>query len=56
MAFVEFFLRSIERYSECDSQVDEKDLVSGIDKRWLGGYSKTHKAINMNRKRIQERS
>lgn len=39
-----------------NSQVGEKDLVSGIDKWWLGGYSTTHKAINMNRKRIQERS
>jgi len=37
------------------SPIDEGDLKKGIDSWWFGEYTPTQKAIEINRKRIQDR-
>lgn len=36
-------------------QVERKDLIEGIDSKFLGGYTVTQQAIQLNRQRIAER-
>jgi hypothetical protein len=37
-------------------QVSRKDLLEGLDKDWLGGYSVTQQGLELNRQRIKERT
>ena len=36
-------------------QVEQKDLIEGIDTKFLGGYNVTHEALDINRQRIADR-
>jgi hypothetical protein len=36
-------------------QVERKDLIEGIDNKFLGGYTVTQEALRLNRERIAER-
>jgi hypothetical protein len=36
-------------------QVERKDLIEGIDNKFLGGYIVTQEALRLNRERIAER-
>lgn len=36
-------------------QVSRKDLIEGIDTKFLGGYTVTQQALEINRKRINDR-
>ena len=36
-------------------QVDRKDLIEGVDNKFLGGYTVTQEALRINRERIAER-